>query len=436
MSKSKLIKKGVRVLKKQGPKTFAKKSAKFIKNKSVRTVYHALPVAMRKRIDLKNQEYNFISNNIFQIDSRDIAKSQKVTSGPTPESIQSATWFVPHFDHLAFGGIYTIFRFIEYFALQGVHNRLVIYDNYDLQEKDVRDKILKSFPKMTNLEIVIFNQETDSLEDLPETDIAVCTFWVSAYFLLKFNKTRRKYYFIQDYEPLFYAGGATFALAESTYRFGFRGIVNTPGLLAAVHQRHGIEGISFIPSVDKTLYYPDETDKSNKRVKIFFYARPLNPRNAFNLGIQIIKQLQLKYKDKIEIVTAGADWKERQYGLYGTINNKGLLKTLPEVADLYRECDIGFVYMLSKHPSYQPFEFMASGMATVSNFNEDNLWFLKHESNCLLAEPSPKAMVEQISRLIDDVDLRNKIIANGIKTVDNEWETQLSIIWNDLTKSK
>ncbi len=60
------------------------------------------------------------------------------------------------------------------------------------------------------------------LDDLPASDVAICTFWVSAYFLLKFNKTKRKYYFIQDYEPLFYPGGATFALAESTYRFGFR----------------------------------------------------------------------------------------------------------------------------------------------------------------------------------------------------------------------
>lgn len=290
---------------------------------------------------------------------------------------------------------------------------------------------------MKNVELIVFSQDTMKLDDLPESDIAFCTFWVSAYFLLKFNKTKRKYYFIQDYEPLFYAGGATFALAESTYRFGFRGVVNTPGLLAAVNKRHGLEGVSFIPAVDRTIYHPDTNGKKqDRRIKVFFYARPKNPRNAFNLGIQIIKQLTQKYGDKIEIITAGAEWKERHYGLHNLVNNKGLLKSIPEVADLYRECDIGFVYMLSKHPSYQPFEFMASGMATVTNNNEDNLWFLRHEENCLLSEPSPKAMVEQISRLIDDEVLRNKIVANGLKTVENEWDWQTDLIWNDIVKSK
>ena len=325
---------------------------------------------------------------------------------------------------------------MSYFDTQGLTSRVIIYDRPDIDAEKTLAEIKKAFPEMKNIEIIVFNQETMQVNDLPECDISFCTFWVSAYFLLKFNKTKRKYYFIQDYEPLFYPGGTTFALAESTYRFKFRGVVNTPGLLAAVNQRHGLEGISFIPAVDRKLYHPDASAKDTKRVKVFFYARPNNPRNAFNLGIQIIKQLTQKYGDKIEIVTAGAEWKERQYGLRNLVNNKGLIKTLPEVADLYRECDIGFVYMLSKHPSYQPFEFMASGMATVTNNNEDNLWFLKHEENCLVSEPSPKAMVEQISRLIDDAELRVRIVANGLKTVENEWDWQTSAIWNDIVKSK
>jgi len=434
MSK-KLIKKGIKTYKKQGPKGFAKKTAGFAKHKTELTAYRLLPSPLKKRIDVKNEEYGFISNKVFQIDSKDIQKSKEATSGPKPDKIKTANWFVPYFDHLAFGGIYTIFRFINHFASKGVHNRIIIYDRPDLDKKKTLADIKKAFPNMDNAEIIVFDQDSMAINDLPSSDISVCTFWVSAYFLLKFNKTKRKYYFIQDYEPLFYPGGATFALAESTYRFRFKGIVNTPGLLAAVNQRHGLEGVSFKPAVDRTLYHPNP-EKDNKKVKIFFYARPNNPRNAFNLGVQIIKQLTDKYGDKIEIVTAGASWKERQYGLHKLIKNRGLIKTLPEVAELYRQCDIGFVYMLSKHPSYQPFEFMASGMATVTNNNEDNLWLLRHEENCLLSEPSPKAMVEQISRLIDDNELRQRIVTEGLKTVENEWEWQTDLIWNDIEKSK
>ncbi len=432
MSRKKIIQKGIKTYQKQGTKALVKKTVRFAGRKSFTTAYHLLPSPLRKRIDLKNEEFGFISNAVFQIDSTDLSASQQATTGPAPESIQTANWFVPYFDHLAFGGIYTIFRFINHLSIQGVHNRIIIYDNPTVDEKALLETIQKTFPTLLNMELIIFDQETTSIDELPASDIAFCTFWVSAYFLLKFNKTKRKYYFIQDYEPLFYPGGATFALAESTYRFGFKGIVNTPGLLAAVNQRHGLEGVSFVPAVDRTIYHPNPDKQPNKRVKIFFYARPNNPRNAFNLGVQIIKQLLEKYGDKIEIVTAGSEWKERQYGLHGHLDNKGLIKTIPEVAELYRQCDIGFVYMLSKHPSYQPFEFMASGMATVTNNNEDNLWFLRNEENCLVSEPSPKAMVEQISRLIDNKELRDKIVQNGLKTVDNHWDAQTDIIWNEI----
>lgn len=142
-----------------------------------------------------------------------------------------------------------------------------------------------------------------------------------------------------------------------------------------------------------------------------------------------------KYGDRIEIVTAGSEWKESRYDLKGSITNLGLLKSLQEVGDLYRSCDIGFVYMLSKHPSYQPFEFMATGVATVTNNNEDNLWFLKDGQNCLVAEPSPAAMAEKIGWLIEDQTLRHKIQQGGYDTVSTDWQSQTEIIWNDISKS-
>jgi glycosyltransferase involved in cell wall biosynthesis len=145
-----------------------------------------------------------------------------------------------------------------------------------------------------------------------------------------------------------------------------------------------------------------------------------------------MKQLINKYGDSIEIVAAGAEWNEEVFGLHDKVTNLGLLGSLTEVAEVYRQCDIGFVYMLSKHPSYQPFEFMASGMATVTNNNEDNLWMLKDGENCLLSEPSPAAMAEQIGRLVDDKKLRQRITSNAFKTLGYTWPQQTDMIWNDI----
>ena len=425
----KIIDKAKNIYKNQGPKVLAQKGLRFSKTKVLEVV---APGRLRMGYKALWEEYSFVSNPIFQINSKDIEANKIAISGKLPKIVKTVNWFVPNFGHIKFGGIYTIFRFIEKMSVEGVNNRVIIYDKPSFDTAKLKEQIKENFPNLKNYEIIIFDHAKQDVNELPECDIAICSFWVSAYLLLKFNKTKQKYYFIQDYEPLFYAGGSMYALAESTYRFGFKALVNTPGLLAAVNQRHGIEGISFIPAVDQSIYYPN-ADKNNEKVKIFFYARPKNPRNAFNLGIEIIKQLIDKYGDSIEIITAGADWEVSAYGLRNKITNLGLLQSLEEVGELYRQCDIGFVYMLSKHPSYQPFEFMASGMATVTNNNEDNLWLLKDGENCLLSEPSSAAMAEKIGELIDNENLRKKIAKNGHDFIKGyTWEQQLDTIWNEL----
>ncbi len=429
-----LIKKAIKVYKNRGFSGLVDKTGRFA-HKRLRKLGKKLRFKNvgidQKRLD---EEFDFVSSDIFQITGEDIAASKKATSGPKPEKIQTATWFIPYFNHFEFNGIQTIFRFIDKLSQEGVKNRIVIYDNPTFDVAAFEEKMLSYF-KITDYEIIVFgdNKQKD-IKKLPPSDIAFCTFWVSAYMLLRFNKTKRKYYFVQDYEPMFYEAGSTYALAQSTYRFGFSGIVNTPGLLAALNQRDGLEGISFVPATNHDLYYPNPK-RQNKRVRIFMYTRPLNPRNAFNLGILTIKLLLDKYGKKIEIITAGAEWNEADYGLEGLITNKGLIKTLPEVADLYRNCDIGFSFMLTPHTSYQMQEYSASGMATVMNVNADHAWLNKDGENCLLAEPSPADMAEKISKLVDNPKLRARLVKNAQKELGYTWQQQMEMIWNDVKKS-
>jgi glycosyltransferase involved in cell wall biosynthesis len=410
------------VLKNEGPAAMGAKTAMTIR----RTI-------AKQRATSLSDSYLYLSNPLFDVTDQDIRASQessnKELSGP-----KSAIWFVPYFDHVTYGGIYTIFRFIEAFSLKGLRTTVVIFDNKYFDVDKMKRDVSHHFPGLADVEVINFDPGQQPISSLPARDIAFATIWMSAYVLLKYNKAKRKYYFIQDYEPLFYEAGSMYALAESTYRFGFRGLVNTPGLLWALNQRHGLEGISFIPAVDKRYSPAGRTTKKDK-VRIFFYARPKNPRNAFELGILTIKELKKKYGDKIEVITAGANWNEADYGLVSQITNLGLLSSLEEVSNLYRSCDIGFVYMLSKHPSYQPFEFMACGMATVTNRNEDNLWLFKDGENCLLAEPSPAAMVEKIGRLIDDAKLRQKIASAGQKNVNFDWQTEIDKTWGHIRQS-
>ncbi|NOZ87309.1 MAG: glycosyltransferase family 4 protein [Deltaproteobacteria bacterium] len=87
------------------------------------------------------------------------------------------------------------------------------------------------------------------------------------------------------------------------------------------------------------------------------------------------------------------------------------------MAQLYRTCDIGLVFMFSRHPSYQPLEYMASGCVTVTNVNEANSWLFRDGRNCILAPPTVSGCVDAMRRLIDDNQLRQRIVRGGLSTV-------------------
>jgi hypothetical protein len=86
--------------------------------------------------------------------------------------------------------------------------------------------------------------------------------------------------------------------------------------------------------------------------------------------------------------------------------------------------------MQTKHPSYQPFAVMASGMATVSNINPATSWLLRDGENCLLTPPLPTPTAERLGRLVDDADLRRRIAAAGVKQIAGyRWEEQIEKVW-------
>jgi len=438
MGASKWIRRGFQSLRRDGLGLFMRKSARF--GRRLVSYVHArsaplLPRRLRPVDAAFSAELHFVSDPIFRISARDIQASMDVQQRPLPVPIRTATWFVPPFYHVTYGGLFTIFRFIEGLAHRGVTNRVVIFDDPLFNAARALSMVCAHFPDLASLEIVVLDS-SDTLSSLAPTDIAFCTWWPSAYLLLRFNQTNRKYYFVQDFEPAFYEAGSRYALAESTYRFGYYGVVNTPGVLRAIRGRYGMKGASFVPAVDSRYYYPSQRTAPDSRPRIFFYCRPRSRRNAFELGLLTILELLDRFSEGVEIVTAGEAWDEADYGLKGRITNLGLLSTPAEVGDLYRTCQIGFVYMLSKHPSYQPLEFMACGMTVVSNRNEDNYWLLRDRHNCLLAEPSPTAMADAISELISDRELLERLRQAGLEAVSTDWEGELDQVWQSLSSDR
>jgi O-antigen biosynthesis protein len=257
----------------------------------------------------------------------------------------------------------------------------------------------------------------EALNDLPASDAAVATLWTTAYSLLKFRKTRRKFYFIQDHEPLFYPAGSTSALVEATYGFGFVGICNTVSL-RDLYVAQGGRAEYFDPCIDPATFYlgdgRDGRDGRKPRL-LFCYARPGHARNCFELLMAALGIVKKRMRDDVTIVTAGAEWRPEAYGLDGVIRNLGLLG-YRETGALYRACDAGLVAMETRHPSYLPLEMMACGCAVVTNRNPSTGWLLRDRENCLVTEAGPSAMAEALEEVLRDQPLRAQLAEGGAET--------------------
>lgn len=329
-----------------------------------------------------------------------------------------------------YGGVHTLLRFADQFARSyGVQNRFHCYDVGLRAVPQMARKVAVAFPALAGS---TFTSAADATpETLPACDVAIATLWSSAYRLLHMQHARARLYFVQDHEPSFYPAGAASALVQESYRFGFPGIVNTPGL-AASYRAYGNPAVSFVPAVDLERYHPPpEPRAEGAPVRVFFYGRPKTARNAFGLGLAALKQLKQTYGDRVQIVCAGENWTPNQFGLAGVVRNLGVLSSPDEVAALYRTCDIGVVFMLTKHPSYQPLEFMASGMATVSNANPATAWLLRDGENCLLTRPLASATAGRLGELVEDPQLRARLAAAGLEQVRGyRWEEQIERVWD------
>ena len=386
-----------------------------------RTYTHAFDVAFSELYDPDSAVLQANHDVVGRFDER-------------PHHVKTATWFVPTFNHVYYGGIHTILRFVNFMKVErGVTNRLVIYDHPDLADEVVRHAIVRVFPDLADIDIVLPPRGRApyvNFDELPETDIAICSIWYSAYPLLRFNNTRAKFYFVQDYEPAFYAAGTLSAMAEATYRFGFAGIVNTQGL-AEVYRSYGNRAAAFTPAVD--WMYPEQhpAQSGGGPVQIVIYGRPSTDRNAFELLVSTCHKVKQRFGDSVRIVSAGEGWDPAEFNLSGVVENLGLLDSLADVRNLYTSSDIGVCCMFSKHPSYQPFEFLASGMAVVTNVNPATSWFLRNEENCLLSEPFPSVMAETIGRFVEDPKLRAKTSSAGAELVATfDWQTEFAAVWD------
>lgn len=368
----------------------------------------------------------------YDFSQEQVRHSKALCATPQTGRMDRITWFLPDFVNPFYGGVHTILRFADSFRRNyNVHSLFCMIAHGPPSR--FRQQIGAAFPELAaNCEIAVIDGYT-RVHELPASDAAVASLWSTAYAVLNFQNTRRKFYFIQDDEPLFYPAGSASALVEATYGFGFTGICNTVTLRDRYAARGG-DCEYFTPCVDKSIFnaFGRKSVSNEKPYTLFCYGRPGHPRNCFELLSTVLRMLKAHLGDQVLILNAGAPWDLHAYGLTGIVENLGLLG-YHSTGALYRMCDAGLVMMMTRHPSYLPLELMACGSLVITNRNPDTSWLLKDGENCLLADGSPTSIIERVEEGLRNTALRSRITDTARVLIDqnySDWQREINKIYH------
>ena len=209
----------------------------------------------------------------------------------------------------------------------------------------------------------------------------------------------------------FYPAGSISAMVEATYHFGFTAICNTVSLRDIYTEARRPGGVL------RSLYRPGYLPRQNPRA-----AEPqrapdsvlLRPPDACAKQFRAVERGVADRQEDAGQQCPHRDRRSRMarrghFGLEGIVHNLGLLPYSATGA-LYRSCTAGVALMMTCHPSYLPFELMASGALVITNSNPYNSWLLKDRENCLLAENSPTALADALEEGLTNQTLREKLV--------------------------
>ncbi len=393
---------------------FLKKCVRYLKNN------HGIPDSVMESPDgfsLVHVEKVFgmaLEKQIFPFNQSDYLANR--------EGQIQLNWVIPEMGRGS-GGHINIFRFISALERKGIKNRIYIESPVNfLSDQSLKEFLTEAYPILdSSIEV------HHSVDNMPFCHGIVATSWSTAYYVRRFNNTISKFYFVQDFESYFYAVGSEYMLAGNTYRFGFRGITAGDWLKNKLEREYGMSCQSFHFSYDKDLYHAIEKRDNVKR--IFFYARPVTPRRAFELGMLALFELHQRIPE-IEVVFAG--WDVSNYFIPFTHLNAGSVP-LDQLADLYAQCDICLVMSLT-NLSLLPLEVMASNSVIATQGDENNSWMV-NESNAIIIDNDPLNIARTLEDYLNHPEKLKALREAGLKfSAATDWDRETDKVYQSIVE--
>jgi glycosyltransferase involved in cell wall biosynthesis len=310
------------------------------------------------------------------------------TAGPAKhQPPYTFNWVVPPMGQVS-GGNVSIFRVIAYLESKGHTCRVYFSDARGVPTFEDVKRVMHEYPSIQAE--LFYNAEV-----MKPCDAIFATSWPTAYTVFNFDKARRKFYFVQDFEPYFEPVGSYSTLAENTYRFALHGVTLGKWLADKLHEEYGMVCDAVDLGVDSTEYY---LTNPKPRRKVLFYTRPVSPRRGFELGILALEQFH-KLHPEYEINLLG--WDMSRYDIPFPFVNNGILS--PEkLNELYNQCAAGLVLSFT-NMSLLPLELLSSGCQAVMN-DADCTRQVSYAAQLRYADPNPAALATALYQAISDAE--------------------------------
>ncbi|BEV36631.1 rhamnan synthesis F family protein [Synechococcus sp. M16CYN] len=380
----------------------------------------------KKIIETRNQIHIDGFEKVIHFKEQQLQTNWAIRSNTNPKKLQ-IHWVIPNFTQ-GLGGHMTIFRSIEYLERVGheciiwIHSEIKGNKPSRLSSKHKR-YIKKYFIDLNTDQVYMLGNSNEDLEKI-SGDVVIATDRMSAYPVLGMRKFKKRFYFIQDYEPFFFARGTSSMLAEYSYlsEHDFACICASPWLNNLM-QEYGNTAITFPLAIDPNIYYQDTKIKRSDNT-IVFYIRRSTPRRLYELGILALRTL-FDLGDSFELITFG-EKDSPDLGIPVKINHVGII-SVSELAELYQKSTIGLVLSGTNY-SLVPNEMMACGLPVV-DIDGVHTRFSYKSGTAILAKPNPRFLAQALSNLLNDQTLQEKVRESGlIATQKLSWDKSNRII--------
>ncbi|HZR36933.1 MAG TPA: hypothetical protein VFA75_16300 [Nevskia sp.] len=340
--------------------------------------------------------------------------SVEPVNSPRPESVKSITFVVYNITRFS-GGHTSILRLGSALADRGFE---VAYATFTSQTSE--EMVAAANSNLPGFRGVCL--DSGALRTRC-SDVWVATHWESAYHIR--NLSGYKAYYIQDYEPYFYAFGEKLLLARKTYEFGYRMITlgqwaaseitrNLPQVPEPAHISFPYENKEYQPQPRNFEAYPHK-----QTLKIAVYAKHTERRAPFiiqNILGRVIRDFHERGLT-IEVLYFG---ESRAYRFRHGRNLGKLSKA--ELLKLYQKCDFGMVASLT-NISLVPFEMAATKLPIIECIDGSFPYFFDKQA-AVLTNFDWRDLSAKLAEIISDPNRLRSMTDLAYQNLNGlSWET-------------